>query len=53
MYSDVYVDVADFKVCGFIKNKNLNIMRMKHFFFKYKKCIRDTLGAIIWQKKVF
>ena len=45
--TDIYDDVTYFEVCVFIKNKNLNILRTKHFFFKSS---HDTLMALIWQK---
>ena len=42
---------ANFEVCRFSKNKNLNILRTKHYFsFKQKKIIYHKLRALIWQK---
>ena len=48
----IYVcdDVTDFEVWGFIKNKNLHILRTKHCFFsnkeRYSLCIKGYVAAM-------
>ena len=53
LYSNVYDDATDFKICEFDKNTKMKISREQNnfFFSKKKKIINCTSRANLLQKK--
>ena len=54
LYSNVYDDATDFKICEFDKNTKMKISREQNNFFfqKKKKIINCTSRANLLQKKI-
>ena len=52
MCSNIYNDVTDFEVCGFLPNKKKGkYPENRIFFLQMKKFIYRMLRTVMWQKK--